>query len=172
MASLQLSKRSFYRGSGEADRIELVTCERRKIVCRFKLFSPHLRRMKLMTPFLSKSVVLSIATLLALPPGWCCGMFQHVKADTAPEKTECCQHPGPEKPSDNLPATPKAECCCSHEAAIPAKAVEPTDTPSVVLFAVPNLGDLYFGLERTCDSVVLLFDPGPKLHILKCVWRC
>jgi hypothetical protein len=125
-----------------------------------------------MISILSKSVVLTLATLLAFPPGWCCGLLQHDMAEAAPTKTECCQHSAPEQPGDEVPTTPDAECCCSHEAAIPAKATEPTDTPNVVLFTVSDLGDLDLGSERGFDSAVLLYDSGPKLHVLQCVWLC
>jgi len=119
-----------------------------------------------------KSVVLGLATLLALPPGWCCGTLQHDTAEAAPTKTECCQHSAPEQPRDGLPVTPGVDCCCSHEATIPAKAVEVAETPTVALFAIRDLGDLDLGAVRHCDSAALLLDPGPKLHVLQCVWLC
>lgn len=125
-----------------------------------------------MNPILAKTVVLSMVTLLALPQGWCCSVPMDEVVEAAPAKTKCCQPPTPESPTDRLPTTPDVECCCSHDEAIPAKAIELPDTPTVALFTVPDLGDLDLGSVRDCDSEAFLLDPGPKLHILKCVWRC
>lgn len=123
-----------------------------------------------MNSFVFQLVALATSLVLALPPGWCSGLMQHEPAQSAPVKATCCHQ---DKPCDSqeAPARPTIECCCSWDATAPEKSVQPTDTPTpalpvVVAGRTPNLGCL------AGESVIAPFHSGPRLHVLQCVWRC
>ena len=127
-----------------------------------------------MTAFLQQLVAVVTSLILALPPGSCCVFVQNERADSAPVKASCCHETAPNRPcdSENSPAKPSVKCCCAHDAALPEKSVQPTETHdlafNVVADHVPlNVGSLVGG---DVEFTPVCF--GPSLQILLCVWRC
>jgi hypothetical protein len=117
-----------------------------------------------------KLAAVASSFVLALPPGWCSGLMQHDQAKPAPAKAVCCHEDNP-CDSQEAPAEPTIECCCSWEATVPEKSGQLTDAaslglPLVVAGFTPDLDWL------ASESVIAPFHSGPRLHVLQCVWRC
>ena len=115
-------------------------------------------------------VAVATSLVLALPPGWCSGLMRHEQAESVPAKATCCHLDQP-CDSQEAPVTPTVECCCSWDATVPEKSVQPSETPNFVLPLViagftPDLGCL------AGESLIAPFYSGPRLHVLQCVWRC
>ena len=126
-----------------------------------------------MPPFLLHLVAFASSVVLALPPGWCCGVVRHERTPPAPVQTGCCHHTAKGQPSEpeQPPAPPTVGCCCQRDATVPEKSVQPTDAPALVLpLAVELTADL--GGQSPCQAAGVLTPPGPRLHVLQCVWRC
>jgi len=101
------------------------------------------------------------AIALILPPGWCSASMQHDRAEPVP--TTCC-HPT----QDQAPAGPTVECCCSRATTLPEKSVQVTGTPDLAPASVADVPVSDFE-EQASETP---FRSGPRLHVLKCVWRC
>jgi hypothetical protein len=122
---------------------------------------------------LLRIVVCAISLVLALPPGWCGTFLPHDRAEPAPVQGTCCHRtaqgspPEPKQP----PARQTVECCCQRDATVPEKPVQTLDAPAL---ALPLLADTSPGLveEADRDTASFLLQPGPRLHVLQCVWRC
>lgn len=122
-----------------------------------------------------------IATLLALPPGWCCLLPAPSPAtsDTpsVPMNDCCCgseSTPHSEQPN-NQPTAPQPPrtCCCGHRdllrGAAPGYDVA-KDLSTVELVPQPLLRFAFANPFLMMDRL----DPMPSqpLHVLDCVWRC
>jgi len=123
--------------------------------------------------------ILSIAysILLALPPGWCCGVMLQTEGQAkqpAGESSQaaCCQKKHvPADESQHVPA-PQAVCCCDRTAIAPEKAIPPAIS---VDFAFPAILDVAAEMSDsyiTWNLVELPYQSGPPLRVLRCVWRC
>lgn len=128
-----------------------------------------------MHPLLLRLVAVASSLVLALPPGWCSGFMRHERAapTPAPAPTTCCHHTAKGQPSEpeQPPAPPTVECCCQRDATVPEKSVQPTDAPALVLPLVVEL-PAEIGGQARCEAAGVLVPPGPRLHVLQCVWRC
>src|SRR5262245_5409185 len=118
-----------------------------------------------------KSVRLQLAAvlssfLLVLPPGWCAGVTHPGHATSAASVT-CCHSEQPSKTAP-CPASPTVRCCCHHDLATPKRLVwlAPVDTAVQPLFL-----DAPTEVAGRSGSPISIH-PGPRLHLLQCVWRC
>lgn len=125
-----------------------------------------------------KAVLLRIAVcanslLLALPPGWCSVFLLHDRAQPAPVRASCCHQTAQDRPTPakGVPSCPTVECCCRRDAAVPEKSVQPPDAPDLVSLLPAVTPPALPGLAQAVTADVLLL-PGPRLHVLQCVWRC
>jgi hypothetical protein len=140
-------------------------------------------------PLLKLAVVLQ-ALLLALPPGWCCAIAwptgktvaggEAASGNTGETVRPCCHARMPSRPGDAdrnsapsrpTPVRPAAECCCSRVATTPPRLVHQTDDDALPLYVdLPIANATVLSGQR--DTVQCVHPAGPRLHVLKCVWRC
>jgi hypothetical protein len=126
--------------------------------------------MKVMSLFTRILAVVN-ATLLALPPAWCCILpAEQMKGAPSKPAHSCCnsghQESAPQKP--DVPSQPSRDCCCQQDRTTPPT-VEPV---SFLVLSVP-LCDLLAAQPEIADqgtSPVVIF--YPPLHVLHCIWRC
>lgn len=127
-----------------------------------------------MNALATKSLILGVSLLLALPTGWCCGLFAREDISRQQSVRSCCQPPLAELPAEegSAPVDKGLDCCCSHSTYLPSEPVVTVEVAaSAVLFAVPDLPVLA-PAPNAALSFGRLYSPGPRLHLLQCVWRC
>jgi hypothetical protein len=113
--------------------------------------------------FILQLVAVASTVALALPPG-ACSLLMH---EAQVEQASCC-HPKPHKPAPHAPAE---RCCCAQDSTLPEKsAVAPVSLDLLLHLAfmppVAERGVVAAGVRETLPIF------GPRLHVLKCVWRC
>src|SRR5215471_12531830 len=106
--------------------------------CGLEPFHGALRRLVLMSAFVSKLLILTSAVLLALPPGWCCATPSQKPVDTPAKQPahSCCQHQKqtPTTSQEPAPSQPPPKCYCEKDL------VSPTNPEKVSLdltFSIP-----------------------------------
>src|SRR5688572_23357585 len=121
-----------------------------------------LRIIRAMRWFILQLVAVASTFALALPPGACAALIQESQA----EQATCC-HPQPHKPA--FPS-PLERCCCAQDSKLPERSV----TAPVSLDLLPHLAVMLLSVEPSAaaQSPETLVIFGPRLHVLKCVWRC
>ena len=113
--------------------------------------------------FILQLVATASTLALALPPGTC-SMLMH---ETQVEQASCC-HPNPQKPAPHAPAE---RCCCAQDSTLPEKSVVAPVSLDLLLHLAIMPGVAEHGIVAT--GAPETFRPsGPRLHVLKCVWRC
>ena len=131
--------------------------------------------MNLLAP---QSLALICSLVLALPPGWCGGCAAADVPTKIHESSDgCCQASAATTPTGRGTAAQPADapdghfcaCCVSPDGTRPAPSTSPeTAVPAAWLLAAPH--------NLAVDRVVEVTAPprveGPRLHVLKCVWRC
>src|SRR5262245_17211021 len=87
-----------------------------------------------MKALLLQLVALGSSLVLALPPGWCGCVTQRGDAQREPARDACCHRPAGGQPrgSGHAPVCPGVQCC-SRDATVPEKSVQPDETPRSVL---------------------------------------
>lgn len=123
-------------------------------------------------------LALICSLVLALPPGWCGGCA----AVDAPAKTHeapggCCQASADTAPSGCDAAARTADASEAHFCACCASSHRTPPTPSPAPeAAVPTAWSLAAPhapvVERLVEVTATPARGGPRLHVLKCVWRC
>jgi hypothetical protein len=129
-----------------------------------------------MSAWILKIVLLGNALLLALPPGLCC-LEPARRREVKPPPTACCQtrQEGSSEPASAPARDSQVEkCCCLREAVIPGQGDLTGLTPldAAASFALPAFDPPRLVALSAGVDAYLLADPGPPLHVLKCVWRC
>lgn len=138
---------------------------------------------------LSKTLVLFTALLLVMPPGWCMmaapstASEPSMKTDDSQvrrplRRSSCCDSSRSSCPLDGDPRPEQSpgvsNCCCHRDAIVPESvSFDQSDDAGLVAVLPPSWFDANFSatLQPTLDSIDPFYQ-GPRLHILKCVWRC
>lgn len=122
-----------------------------------------------MHPHLLKLVMLTLIAALILPVGWCCRTTS-LSATAADITHSCCKTPMAGD-SDGLPAAPVRQCCCVPDLNVAPEGPQlPVPDVAVATEIASILGPV---LNRSLEWVARVeIDPGPRLNILLCVWRC
>jgi hypothetical protein len=126
-----------------------------------------------MNSLLQQLVAIAGSLILAIPPGWCCGSLPVVPADFTPVRSTCCHHTTKNRPNQSKPpvAPPTIKCCCQRDATAPEKSIPKAEAAALVVALLVNMpGDLDAQACWATESILHL--PGPRLHVLQCVWRC
>ena len=118
-------------------------------------------------------LALLLASLFAVPIGWCCAVIELGANDVAAAARSCCgpscDVPSEDAPSD-LPLAPPRDCCCQRSAILLDSELR-IGVPLVATVAVSSVDD-----ARVGNTLRLPHSPlsryGPPLHVLQCVWRC
>jgi hypothetical protein len=128
-----------------------------------------------MNALLLQFLAFASALALALPPGACAGMMRLSQEGSKSVKATCCHQPAPDhRPnSDQPPNLPSAKCCCVKDATVPEKTAPQADELSLglPLVAADLLAFSNFGSGADRIDLTAPFHAGPRLHLLKCVWR-
>lgn len=127
-----------------------------------------------MHSLLSQLVAFASSLVLALPPGLCCGAMQFEPAKAAPAAKGCCQHAAEAPPADSKPTppTPHIECCCERDLTLPEKSVKRADMTALALPVLVDDADSGLDSAVAAEAMEAPFRPGPRLHVVKCVWLC
>jgi hypothetical protein len=131
------------------------------------------RRIAEMNPLLQQLVAVAGSLVLAIPPGWCCGSVPSVPADSAPVRSTCCHHAAKNLPTKSKQplAPPTVQCCCQRDATAPEKSTTISDATVMVVPLIVSVPGDPDG-QAWCAKESILHLPGPRLHVLQCVWRC
>jgi hypothetical protein len=127
-----------------------------------------------MNAFVRTSFAISFSLVLALPPGACGAFARATKTEPAHKKLSCCRSTPAHPPCDstNSPSKPGLRCCCSRDAALPEKAVQPTKNFDFVALAVIDSPAPQIGATSTIAREVTPLPSDLSLQVLLCVWRC
>ena len=140
----------------------------------FQQISPRQRRIDTMNTFLHQLAAVLTSLILALPPGSCSVLVTHNLVNSAPAKKASCCHETVPRPcdSDNLPSKPSIACCCVHDATIPERSVQPTETHQLAFTVAADHSSVNVGNFVANQADFTPIRSGPRLQILLCVWRC
>jgi hypothetical protein len=119
-------------------------------------------------------VAFAACLILVLPPGTC-GLFtSQAKADGGKAKRACCHKSSPVQPCQpgRSPTSPTLKCCCTHDDALPQKAVQAPLSAAFALSADFVLAGPTLAVSLVLENRLLTLPAEPLLHILLCVWRC
>lgn len=124
-----------------------------------------------MLTLLQHSVMLVVATLLAIGPAYCRMQCEAARHSAEISQPSCC-HAKTQAPES--PEKPAGGCSCEvHPKAIDSRGDLQWDLTSSVL--PPMLPQVAFDpWQPAVDSRILVADIRlpVSLHVLKCVWRC
>jgi hypothetical protein len=123
-----------------------------------------------MSTLLVRSLTLVAASLLAMPPGWCCPALEAAAAPSAPVSSPNCPcHTGPQSnvPSQEQAPAPASNCRCDSDVTPTTeqqvRPVEPAVTLLLPFVQVP--------VEAPVPELMATVSPEPLLvRILHCVW--
>jgi hypothetical protein len=127
-------------------------------------------------PLAQRLLTALFAVAVSLPNGWCCAGESPLSDGRMPataEKGGCCASHVRES-RDGRPDRPHRpvadDCCCSHDAVVPA--VERT-LPHVNFIGIAAAPEALIAAADFVDAAALLFAAeSPPHRILHCVWRC
>jgi hypothetical protein len=113
--------------------------------------------------FILQLVAIASTFALALPPGSCAALMHERQA----EQATCC-HPQPHVPAS---PTPVERCCCAQDSTLPERSVTAPVSLDLLLHlaGMPPAADRSAAAAESPEALVIF---GPRLHVLKCVWRC
>ncbi|MEX1027933.1 MAG: hypothetical protein WD049_07995 [Candidatus Paceibacterota bacterium] len=126
-----------------------------------------------MNSLLLQFAALTSSFLLTLPPGWC-GGDTHEQLGSAPAEAVCCHQTGHDRSSESQgsPVRPTVDCCCSWDATVTQKGAELSDSSSLAIGCTDADFTTNVGSVKASETVTKPFRSGPRLHVLKCLWRC
>lgn len=125
--------------------------------------------------FVTPILVTLTASLLVLPPGWCCLRLGAAKVSAPPRSCCChcdhCDNPRPGPQDDPSPKPPKTCCCLDRTAIVKADQGQPADDltiakPPTAIEAAPLPS-----AEEVPAPAPLPLSPHSR-HVLHCVWLC
>lgn len=128
-----------------------------------------------MNNLLLRSLVLVMAGLLAVPPGWCCPTRAASSAVVIPRFDSCQCHSAShfgQDSSSHIPAVPPpSKCCCDSDTILSPS----PDGPDLNLaLATANFAAAWLPNEQDDDLAPLPAAPwrSPSAQVLHCVWLC